>query len=132
MTTPEVLFHGCWGAPGHYLRDVKGRTLWDAPTGFPWTPGLMDGGLLQNGEHVDNPDGRVWWTCGGANIAESLWHAFYWWDRSGDPRGASNSGFYVKGVPWQKGVSATIAFEIACKAYPTIVSRQKHPLILQV
>lgn len=111
---------------GHYLHHPNGRKLWesDRPQGFPWTDGLMDGGLLKNGKRPDVYDGKVYWTCGGT----AFWYAFFWWDRSGDSRGASNSGFYVRGFGWPE---AEAAFAYASEVFPHIVKRQKHPLILQ-
>lgn len=93
--------------------------------GFPWTMGHLDTGLLVNGKRADDPDGRVWWTCGGINV---LWHAFYWWDRSGDSRRGSNSGFYVRGFAID---GCELAFGWACATWPRVVRRQLHPLILQ-
>src|SRR5512143_3294197 len=94
----RALYFGCADSCGHYLHgfDHFRRSLdpqRDCP-GFPWTIEHLDTGLLKNGKIPDSPDGRVHWTCGGR---PSLWHAFFWWDRSGDKRGASNSGFYVEG-----------------------------------
>ncbi|MBB4148020.1 hypothetical protein ACFSUK_28635 [Sphingobium scionense] len=123
----SALYWGCWGAPGHYLHDPQGRTVWEREASaiqLPWKPSHMDGGLLKNGKRADDPDGRVWWTCGGL----TFWYAFYWWDRSGDKRGASNSGFYVRGFGWPE---AEQAFAFACKSFPQIVARQKFPLTLQ-
>lgn len=119
----RVALHFGWRAPGggHYLSDAAGRT---PEVGFPWSMALMDGGLLKNGTHADIPDGRVFWTCGG----NPLWHAFFWWDRSGDTRGASNSGFYVRGFAMDQRVAA---FEFAKQAFPGIVARQNFPLVLQ-
>lgn len=97
------------------------------PAGFPWTLGLLDGGLLRNGKREDIPDGRVYWTCGGTSLDE-LWYAFYWWDRSVDKRGQCNSGFYVYGF---KRDDAEAAFAYACTVYPNVVARQKFPLDLQ-
>ena len=85
----QALYFGCWNRPGHYLRTVSNKTIWqvcpDYP-GFCWSYHLMDGGLLKNGKHPDVCDGRVFWTSGG----NPFWYAFFWWDRSGDSRGASN------------------------------------------
>lgn len=122
-----ALYFGCWDRPGHYLHAPKGRTIWDAQRnvpGFPWSGGLMDTGLLKNGEHPDVCDGKVFWTCGGL----AFWYAFFWWDRSVDGRGAGNSGFYVRGFGWPE---AQQAFDYACAEFPTVASRQKYPLILQ-
>jgi hypothetical protein len=122
-----ALYFGAWDRPGHYLHRPGGVKLWsperDEPS-LPWTAPLMDCGLLRNGRHADTCDGKVFWTCGGL----SFWYAFFWWDRSGDPRGASNSGFYVRGFGWPE---APAAFDYACAQFPKIVSRQKHPLVLQ-
>lgn len=122
-----ALYFGCWDVPGHYLHLPNGRSVYrPAPemVGLPWSDGLMDGGLLANGKRPDVCDGKVFWTCGGS----AFWYAFYWWDRSGDRRGASNSGFYVRGFGWPE---AQAAFDYACAAFPKIVARQRHPLVLQ-
>jgi hypothetical protein len=66
----------------------------------------------------------VHWTCGG----DPLWFAFVWWDRSGDSRPGSNSGFYVRGFAPPE---ARQAFEFACRAWPAVVARQEHALVLQ-
>lgn len=122
-----ALYFGCWGRPGHYLHRPKGLTLWspsrDLPD-LPWSEGLIDAGLLRNGKRPDVYDGKVYWTCGG----RAFWYAFYWWDRSVDSRGASNSGFYVRGFG---AAEPEAAFEYACSEFPAVVARQKHPLILQ-
>lgn len=87
----------------------------------------MDGGLLKNGERPDVYDGKVYWTCGGTPEM-AFWYAFYWWDRSADARGASNSGFYVRGFGWPE---AQEAFDYACQQFPWVIARQKHLLVLQ-
>lgn len=88
----------------------------------------MDGGLLNNGKRSDVYDGKVFWTCGGRDLKTDLWFAFYWWDRSIDRRGASNSGFYVHGFPWPE---AEAAFAFACSQWPQVITRQRQPLVLQ-
>lgn len=93
--------------------------------GFPWGEALLDGGLLNNGHHKDVYDGRVFWTCGG----DPLWLAFFWWDNSGDKRGNSNSGFYVKGFGYTELQSA---FDYASSIFPDVVARQKYPLVIQL
>lgn len=122
-----ALYFGCWNDLGHFLHRSDGRTVWEGREfqDLPWSVGLMDTGLLKNGKRPDVYDGKVFWTCGGA---KALWYAFYWWDRSVDRRGASNSGLYVRGFGWPE---AQAAFDYACTQFPKIVSRQAHPLILQ-
>lgn len=66
----------------------------------------------------------MFWTCGG----KPLWLAFFWWDRSIDKRGASNSGFYVRGF---EHTDRQAALDYAGTVFPDVVSRQKHPLVLQ-
>ena len=121
-----ALYFGCWDRPGHFLHRPGGQTLWsptrDVP-GFPWTEALLDGGLLQNGRRPDIYDGSVFSTCGGL----SFWWAFFWWDRSVDRRGASNSGFYVRGFGHDEREAA---FAYAGMEYPSVVARQKYPLKL--
>lgn len=127
-----ALYFGSLG-DGHFLNGIPpelsrwNRSLWPDRdiAGFPWRPGLLDGGLLKNVGASDAPDGRVFWTCGGV---PDLWHAFYWWDRSGDSRPASNSGFYVLGFA-ADGVSSSFGFALA--SWPQVVGRQRHPLVLQ-
>lgn len=122
-----ALYFGFQRQPGHYLHDAGGRHIWNAKRtmpGFPWSDGLMDGGLLSNGKRPDIYDGKVFWTCGG----HPFWYAFFWWDRSGDQRSASNSGFYVLGFGWPE---AQAAFDYACAEFPHVVARQKHALVLQ-
>ena len=100
--------------------------------GFPWTCRHLDGQLLGNRRVTDIPDGRVHWTSGGAL---DHWHAFFWWDRSGDPRPASNSGFYVRGWPFTTRDNLEAerreAFAYACEQWPDVVARQLYPLVLE-
>lgn len=121
-----ALYFGCWSEPGHYLHRPGGRKIWDAGRdipGFPWTPSLMDTGLLKNGKHPDRYDGSVFWTCGGS----PFWYAFFWWDNSVDGRRGSNSGFYVRGFGWPE---IQPAFDYATTMFPAVVQRQKTALVL--
>lgn len=126
-----ALYFGCWRVAGHYLHFPGGknvnyfRSQADVPD-FPksWNL-LMDAGLLKNGNHPDIYDGKVFWTCGGAT---DLWFAFFWWDNSVDHRGASNSGFYVRGFEFPE---IHEAFRYAWEQFPGVVDRQRQPLVLQ-
>lgn len=120
----KALYFGCWKGPGHFLYETGGGRLYGLPKDFPWTESLMDSGLLKNGKVKDHPTGKVHWCCGG----KVFWYAFYWWDRSVDTRGASNSGFYVRGFGWPE---VRDAFDYACREFYFVVERQKHRLILQ-
>ena len=124
---PRALYFG-YGNGGHFLRGLAGgRSSLDPERdvpGFPWGIGLLDTGLLKNGKRPDVYDGRVFWTCGGT----PLWLAFYWWDRSGDKRGNSNSGFYVQGFGTDQ---LQAALDYACSVFPSVVARQKFPLVIQ-
>jgi len=122
---PRALYFG-YGQGGHFLRGLRHDSLYpqrDEP-GFPWTMGQLDTGLLKNKRVSDDPDGRVHWTCGGT----PLWFAFFWWDRSGDSRPGSNSGFYVRDFNLE---DRQAAFEFACSEWPDVVARQKFPLVVQ-
>lgn len=121
-----VLYFGHRERGGHYLQRADGwRTLEpeDVP-GFPWTIGLLNTGLLKNGKHPDQINGKVFWTVAGR---PSLWFAFFWWDRSGDSRPNSNSGFYVRGFTFEERQAA---FDYACAQFPEVVKRQRVPLVL--
>ncbi len=125
-----ALYFGCWGQSGHYLWLPNERKIYRAQRdipGFLWDEALLDTGLLKNGNHRDIVDGKVFWTLGGKNL-DCLWHAFFWWDRSGDARANSNSGFYTYGFSHRAEVEA---FAYACAQFPAIVKRQGVPLELQ-
>jgi hypothetical protein len=115
---------------GHFLHDDTGRSRLKPKVldvNFPWEMELLDTGLLKNGKVPDWPDGRVFWTCG-KDAQAHLWFAFFWWDRSGDKRPGSNSGFYVNGFNFNE---RNEAFEFACKEWPSVIKRQEFPLMLQ-
>ena len=123
----QALYFGCFDS-GHYLHSGQGRRTIDGKRdipGFPWSMGDLDTGLLKNGKRLDIYDGRVFWTCGGSG---DFWYAFFWWDRSGDARGNSCSGFYVRGFDWPM---IQQAFDFACVEWPTVIGRQKRTLVLQ-
>ncbi len=136
--TPDMdklaLYFGSLGTgDGHWLHGVP--TEWRRTVdpqrslpGFPWSARLIDSGLLKNKFVLDIPDGRVFWTVGRDGLDDVYWLAFFWWDRSSDRRGASNSGFYVRGFNWPQRDEA---FAYACAAWPEVVARQKFPLVLQ-
>lgn len=121
-----ALYFGCRDELGHYLQ-TRQKTIWrtEEVPGLPWTLGAMDGGLLANGKRPDVCDGKVFWTCGGR---AELWFAFFWWDRSIDKRGASNSGFYVRGFDF---ADREAAFAYAGTIFPKVILRQEVPLTLQ-
>ncbi len=124
----RALYFGFTPHGGHFLQSDKNERdsldpKEDYP-GFPWNHRHVDGGLLKNGKIPDVPNGKVYWTCGGK---PDLWYAFYWWDRSGDSRPGSNSGFYVRGFALGE---VERAFAYACSVWTDIVGRQKYPLEL--
>ncbi len=125
MTDIAAFYFGCLSYAGHFLHRhrPRGGSL-TIPDGCPWTLAHMDGGLLRNGKVADIPTGDVHRTLGGRPV---LWHAFYWWDRSGDRRPACNSGFYVKGFALDE---AAEAFAYACEQWPNVVTRQPFTLRL--
>ena len=124
MPNKLALYFG-YGNGGPFLRGLSRASLspqQDCP-GFPWEIQHLDTGLLNNRGVPDAPDGRVHWTCGGKPV---LWHAFFWWDRSGDSRSGSNSGFYVRGFEDARREG----FDFACAAWPQVVERQRFALVL--
>lgn len=133
-TDKLALYFGCAKSAGHYLYDATLREVMDHRVpDLPWHLGLMDGGLLKNGGVRDEITGHVRWTCGGR---PHLWFAFYWWDRTGDRRTNSNSGFYVRGFEPNRVTRETVhaiapkAFAFAMESFPSIVLRQEKPLVL--
>lgn len=136
MADKQALYFG-YGSGGHFLRGKDGWTesglLGDYAPGFPWeSAAWLDGSILNNRKVPDQPDGRVHVVGGGR---EHFWFAFVWWDRSGDTRPGSNSGFYVRGfgVPVRETyfTVAKIAFDYACGVWPQVVERQRFPLVIE-
>jgi hypothetical protein len=128
ITTTKRAFYFGYGDGGHFLRQSNSwRTTLDPQKdipGFPWSIELLDTGLLKNRKVPDHPDGRVHSTAGGS----PLWIAFFWWDRSGDQRPGSNSGFYVQGFCHN---CTQLALDYACTEWPAVAARQPFPLVLQ-
>ena len=134
MSERTAYYFGCikgTGAGHAIYRQGLADSTYAPPQGCPWSIGLMDGGLLKNAKAPDVVDGKVGWTCGAPD-----WHAFFWWDRSGDSRSNSSSGFYVRGFPLGSmadgdvRANAEAAFEFAKSQFPEIVARQRRPLEL--
>lgn len=126
--TKLALYFG-YGRGGHFLRDggnVDSCLYGDGKEypGFPWDIGLLDTGLLKNRKVPDRPDGRVHWTAGGT----PLWLALAWWDRSGDKRSNSNSGFYVQGF---SHLEVQAALDFAREQWPDVDRRQAFPPVLE-
>ena len=119
----RALYFGCLGRNdlGHFLHDGGSSTLRPERWEVPWQVGLMDTGLLKNREIPDTPTGEV--QC----IPAVGWFAFVWWDRSGDSRPNSNSGFYVEGFETHEVLEA---FKFALTQWPKIVERQRYKLRL--
>lgn len=125
-------FGYCQGS-GHVFQNEDGKTIWNIERDVPdfppaWMNPTMDTGLLRNSREPDKETGMVKWTC-----SKSGWFAFVWWDRSGDKRPNSNSGFYVhldKNLSDNFEEMAKRAFEFACKKFPKVVDRQNCQLVL--
>ncbi|OHD23867.1 MAG: hypothetical protein A2Y38_17410 [Spirochaetes bacterium GWB1_59_5] len=124
-------FYFGWTAPhtGHFLRATDGRsTLYPQAFGLPWSIGMLDGGLLKKSGEPERVTGRVRSMPTKAPYSDApVWWAFYWWDRSGDSRPASNSGFYVVGFSFEEQLAA---LSFAYAEWPDVVLRQKHTLVL--
>lgn len=122
--TKRALYFG-FGRGGHFLWVQPDRSIDpSAVPGFPWGYDLLDTQLLKNRKVQDEPTGTVHWVHGGL----PLWIGFFWWDRSGDKRPASNSGFYVQGF---SHLELQPALDFACKQWPHVIARQLYPLRLQ-
>lgn len=124
--TKLALYFGCLHNGHHLHHPTLSRISSAHQIPFlPWDEALMDTGLLKNGKHPDVVDGKVFWTCGGRSL---FWIAFIWWDRSGDDRSNSHSGFYVRGFELAQ---IHEAFEYAMATWPQVIARQKCRLVLQ-
>lgn len=128
----RAFYFGAREEPGHFLWPAQGYDIGEADraaAGIPWTMPQMDTTLLKNRKIADIETGEVHWTC-----ASPDWFAFFWWDRGGDERSNSNSGFYVQGfaLPSSPTTNGEIrdAFEFAVQQFPDVVVRQKFPLKL--
>lgn len=121
--TKQSLYFGFIEGYGHGLRTKQRRVDPSDVPSFPWGYDLLDAGLLKNRKVPDNPNGVVHWVGG-----KPSWIGFFWWDRSGDKRGASNSALYVQGF---SHLDLAAAFAYACEQWPDVVQRQLFPLQLQ-
>ena len=133
MSKAAAYYFGLLGPYGHFLHGVDAKVIWHPERTIEHFPDawlrLMDTGLLRNAKLPDEITGIVKWTC-----AAPDWNAFVWWDRSGDSRPGSNSGFYVSGFP-STDIASTLqaarnSFDFACEQFPQIVARQAKPFIL--
>lgn len=126
--TQRAFYFGCYGNTGHHLRGFGSRrTLCDPIRqicGFPLVLPELDGALLKARGVPDEYDGRVYWQTS----ENGKWLAFVWWDRSGDSRPGSNSGFYVIGFT---ALELQAAFDFACAQWAEVVARQTVPLVLE-
>lgn len=116
----EVLFFGCWSAPGHFLVNEDGHNVWQPQTiGLPWTK--LDGVLT--------PGRRDERSYGGIPIDEQIegwaalhhkdgWTALAWWDRSVDKRHGSNAVLFAKGTHTVKEMLA-----LGRRWYPRVFNR---------
>lgn len=125
MMMKEAFYFGKLSDRGHHLYDEnKNKVNIIDKINLPWSIYHLDTGLLELSKIPEVLDGRVYWTKKGS----PLWHAFFWWDRSGDLRSQSNSGFYVRGFYEYNQLSA---FSYAMSKFPEITKRQFHTLKLQ-
>ena len=132
MTKLTAVYFGYIENHGHGLR-TSNLPYWKRPDPkeivprFHWEYKHLDCGLLRNGNHQDIYDGKVFWTV------STEWYAFMWWDRSGDNRGASNSGLYLHGLETSADPAMVKAAWAAVQTFfPDVIKRQTVPLVLQV
>ena len=119
----EVYYFGVLRNTGHHLwHPTKFHINPNYIPDFLWSLSDLDGGLLEKIQAFDRYDGRVYWA------RQQDWFMFLWWDRSGDKRSQSNSGFYVKGFNTNQYVAA---FQYASDKFYEIIKRQSINLTLQ-
>lgn len=112
----EAYYFGVRDGRGHRLyKRTEALLKYDIIGNFPWDDRQLDGGFLDQWRIDDNPDGRIHW------IYEKDWFVFCWYDRSGDRRPGSNSGFYVSGYQDNEQIKA---FQFASVEFSDIIRRQ--------
>ena len=131
-----ILFFGCWGEAGHYLRDVQGREpRLASPQGpvrwrdfIPWGT-RIDGGLAPRtnggGQATEGlaafHQNTAWVGCPG----EIVWCAISWWDNSVDSRPGSSATFLAD----HRCSPAELLAE-AREAFPEVFARLKYEVQL--
>lgn len=111
---PGPLFFGCWGATGHYLRDVNRQHI--SCQGLPFTTKELDSKFLppvyQYEPNPEQPEGEGW-----LSYASGLSFLDFW-DRSVDNRKGSHALFIIPAEMPLEGV-----IEAARDFFPDIWSR---------
>lgn len=123
---PAAFYFGCLDPErhGHFIYENGVKCSLDpARFGIPWPIKMIDTGLLHLLGVKDEVTGIAYHSMT-VNNEKKLWHAFVWWDRSGDTRPNSNSGFYVTGFDKDQKVEA---FEFAKRYWPEVVERKGQP-----
>lgn len=92
-----------WGGDGMFSRDP----VLDGLVAEAMAPRALDGGARRA-----EPEGLRF------HFQKNGWTMVSWWDRSGDPRGASVAGFVMKGL-----YTANEAEAYARKMFPTVFER---------
>lgn len=123
--TEAAYYFGRLDQSGHFIHQSGVRSSLDPSIfGIPWPIRMMDGGLLKLLCIPDEVTGRVHHLMSagiGVSNRSQIWHAFIWWDRSGDSRPNSNSGFYVVGFDKE---AKKEAFDFACRYWPEVIERK--------
>lgn len=106
----RMFYFGCWDSPGHYFFTESGQRVWeyqllDFPFGHHTNKIPVDG-CIHPGCYLDD---RGKWRRDHAKEIQghallhhvkgptTVWTALSFWDRSVDPRPASNSTYFAEG-----------------------------------
>jgi hypothetical protein len=112
----DIYYFGCINRPGHYLfAPGSRRTIEPSRIGLPWD-WAIDSGLCPPGPEIEGH--ALLHHKGG-------WTAIAFWDRSVDPRGKCNSGFYALGT-----LTFEEMVERAKANFPEVWARFHFPVIL--
>jgi hypothetical protein len=122
MKEPVCYYFGCWSKErgGHYLYGPGGSNMSRGalPADFPVTLSALDGALLGYQKRETEGEAAL------AHIGG--WTIVSFWDRSGDSRHNSSSGFVVRGL-----LAFAEVLAIGAAIFPEIASRWTFPIRLR-
>ena len=130
LATLEAYYFGCWDDSGHYWHTsplkqyLPGRKI-DERVPLQLRRGKIDSRFCPGVVDGENYKSRSEAVGEGRLTHVEGWTVLGWWDRSIDSRPGSNSNIVAMGT-WDY----TVMIAIADAQFPTILSRQRTPIVL--